>query len=161
MLLVEVHLRLRHVGKLAAVGGAADADVGLHLFHANAVELADELHRFFGGGAVERAQDFVRLAAYDREGAALGRAFDELAHECRLGQVEGLDEHLFAALDAATVVEQEVGESVDARVVHGVRGCGMRGQGFSDRSGRMMATMIGCLPWANNRRGCNGAAYNS
>ena len=39
MLLVQVHLLVRHVGELAAVGRAADADVRLHLLHAGTFEL--------------------------------------------------------------------------------------------------------------------------
>ena len=122
MLLVQVHLLLRHVGELAAVGRAANADVGLHLLHPRSLQVAGQLHALLGRRLIERPQHGVRLPRHERHRPALRRPFDQPANEGRLRQIEGLDEHLFAALDAATMVQKQIGKRVDAWVVHGSKG---------------------------------------
>ena len=71
MLLVQVHLLVRHIGKLAAVRRPANADVGLHLLHPGRFNLAGQLHALHGRRLIKRPQHRIRLPRHQRHGPAL------------------------------------------------------------------------------------------
>ena len=106
MLLVEVHLFCRHVCETVAVGGSADADVAIHLFHPASFDGSTQRHALGRGRAVKTPQDRVAFPADDRQPAAVSGQFDQGTDQGRVGQVECLDEDLVTGCHLAAVVQE-------------------------------------------------------
>jgi len=70
----------------------------LHFLHLRKIKLARQLHVLFGGCLIERSQHRIRFPGDKWHAAPLGRAFDEPAHQRRIGEIERLDQHSFTRL---------------------------------------------------------------
>ena len=115
--LVEIHLVARDIAHLGGVVGATHADVALHPFHALAFHRANELHLLGAGSLIQCAQHRLLVGADQRLAADRSDGFDE-GNGHISGDVEGLNEDLFAGLDAHRVTHQEFGESLHTWIEH-------------------------------------------
>ncbi|MFM2309381.1 MAG: hypothetical protein RLY87_1502 [Chloroflexota bacterium] len=115
--LVEVHFVARDVAHLGGIVGATHADVALYPFHALAFYGADELHLFGAGSLIQRAQHGLLVGADQGLTADRSDGFDEGNGHVG-GDVEGLDEDLFAGLDAHRVAYQQFGKALHTWIEH-------------------------------------------
>jgi hypothetical protein len=115
--LVEFHRGGGHIGELGDVVAAAQTDIGLDFFHAVGLALADELHGLLLAGLDQLALDAVALVGDQGHAADLACGADQ-GDDHILGDIKGFDEDLFALLQAGGVVDEQVGEGVEARIVH-------------------------------------------
>lgn len=116
--LIEIHLLDGDVGELAAVGGAANADVGVHLLHPLPFEPAGQLQGGLAAGAVERPEHGIVLPGDQRDGSSLVGQVDQPAHQFGRREIVGFDEDFLAGLQLAAMVDEYFSEAVQAWVVH-------------------------------------------
>ena len=118
VLLVELHLFLRHIGHLGGVVGAAQTDVALGLLHHLALVFSDVGELVLLGVHVE-LPDHPVLAGV-AQGVAAGLMNPSKQHGGELlGDIKGLDDDLLAFLDLARMADDHIGELLVPGVFHG------------------------------------------
>ena len=113
----QLHLLGRHIGQLGDVVAAAQADVGVHLFHArelvNRGEIELPLRRF----ERELARDAAALDLGERNRACFSRGADERDRHL-VRHVERLDQDRLVPLQSRGILDQQLREFIEAGVVH-------------------------------------------
>ncbi len=112
-----LHLGVGDAGHFTDIGAAAEADVGVHFGHAEAVVVGPGGEVVLSRGLIEGAEDAVGAEGYMGV-ATHGPGGPDEGDGHFLGDVEGFDEDMFAGLEAGGVVDEEFGEGVYSGIVH-------------------------------------------
>ena len=117
VLLVELHLFLRHIGHLGGVVRSAQADVALRLLHHLALVFSDVGKLVLLGVHVELPQDPVLAGVAQRVASGFANPAQQHGGEF-LGDVKGLDDDLLSRLDFTGMADDHIGELFVPGVLH-------------------------------------------
>ena len=116
-LVVEAHQAAGDIGVFARIVGAADADVGLHAFHAGQLDVAHQPG--VGGGGLEHqfAAEAGMARLDEREGAPAPGGAHQLDGEL-VGHIEHFEQDAVALFQGGGIGDQQIGQFFVTRISH-------------------------------------------